>query len=541
MSFQEIQQIRKELKYTWRHFFRRFGKLLPAQLEAIPRILNGENVIIMSPTASGKTEAVLAPFTELIKRKDLPQPNTIYISPTRALVYDIYYRFSQIIEDLGLSIAVRTGERKQFSLKNPQDILLTTPESLDSMLCRNNDVLKNIKHVILDELHLIHGNYRGDQLKLDLVRLSQITDTLQYGALSATFSDPYQVAKHYFPTYSLVQTGDARKINYKMFYFKNELNLKEVLQYCRSKQYRKILFFCNSRAKTEVIADMLKSLKIWPEKNIFVHHGSLSKGERDDAEAGLKFEHAVLCCATTTLEVGIDIGDIDCTVLIEPPLSVSSLLQRIGRGNRRSNQTNTIGLYSNDAQFEEFNLIFMRAELGQIEEIENGPCLSVVVQQILSYVFQNRRHGVSSEDLRTLILQLPTSEDIFVDILEKLVDEEYLTVTRDLIKPATRLMDIAQYGFIHSNIPGGNELKVIDEVTGRPIGNIEKLESINRDFMLSGKKWQVVSVGRDSIKVNASNIRNVNPAVFPGVKTHGKYYNWLPPTAKEVCCNPVIE
>jgi ATP-dependent Lhr-like helicase len=218
MSYQEVLNIKKSLKHSWRYFFRKFGRLLPVQVKAIPLILSTYNVVIMSPTASGKTEAVMAPIAEKIYVESPEPPSTLYICPTRALVYDLYERLDPVLTDMGISIAVRTGERRQFSEKDPQEVVLTTPESLDSMLCRNTDILGKIRYMVLDELHLLHGNYRGDQLKLDLRRFEKLSSNIQYCALSATFNDPEYVAEQYFADSKLVMSSGSRDIHYHLLH-----------------------------------------------------------------------------------------------------------------------------------------------------------------------------------------------------------------------------------------------------------------------------------------------------------------------------------
>ncbi|MFW6173042.1 MAG: DEAD/DEAH box helicase [Elusimicrobiota bacterium] len=540
MTYEEVIKIKKQLKHSWRYFFRKFGKLLSVQVKAIPLILNKQNVILMSPTASGKTEAVMAPIAEKIYTENPKPPCTLYICPTHALVYDLYERLNPILTDMEITLATRTGERRQFSEKKPQEVILTTPESMDSMLCRNTDLLDHIKFVVLDELHLLHGNYRGDQLKLDLRRLEQISDDIQYSALSATFNDPEYIASQYFDETRVIVAGDARSIKYHLFSYEDYVELIQILKWCRRNKYRKILFFCNSRALTEIIASKIKEAGVWPSHKVFAHHGSLSRTERDAAEKALKREKAVICVATMTLEVGIDIGDIDIIGLVSPPPSVSSLLQRIGRGNRREDITRAIGIYSNDKEKEEFKLFFHKAELGEIEQLDKGPCLSVGVQQVFSYLYQRKFEGLYEEDLVSLLIQLPMKRDQAEFLIDKLRNDEYIVVHRNKLFPSRKLLDLGDKGFIHSNIPGGFELQVVDESSGKSIGNIERVESLNKDFMLSGKKWTVMGVDTDKVRVAPSDEKYADPAIFPGVKLHGRYYNFLPEKLKTICCKQVL-
>jgi len=126
----ELAMLKKKLKKTRGPFFGRFGGLNPLQLAVIPSILAGENVIVSSPAASGKTEAAFAPLVERLETNQA-QLGILYVAPTRALVNNIYYRLKDVLKMCGVGSAVRTGERREYSIKKPEQVLFTTPESLD--------------------------------------------------------------------------------------------------------------------------------------------------------------------------------------------------------------------------------------------------------------------------------------------------------------------------------------------------------------------------------------------------------------------------
>lgn len=534
--------IRRLLKRTWKHFFRPFGRLLPVQVKAIPLILSGDNVIIQSPSASGKTEAVIAPIIESLLQRKFNSPALIYICPTRALVYDLYERLVQQVSDLELTLSIRTGERRQFKPSNPQDILLTTPESLDSMVCRNPESLENIEYIVLDELHLLHGTYRGDQLRLDLMRLRQLSNVkeLQYCALSATFKNPETIAPYYFYPFKVVMITGERELDYGLKRFVNqERALSELLLYFREKGVRKILFFCNSRRKTEEIAQIIKRTSIWPNDRIFVHHGSLGKVERLASEGALRKKRGAICVSTMSLEVGIDIGDIDITVLVRPPPSVSSLLQRVGRGNRRENITRAVGLFETDEEKDEFINLFEMAKRGELEEYEGGPCLSVAVQQIFSTLYQHRHRGVSEEQIIHLLEKLPMEDSHITLLIRHLLNKEYIEFHTKKYYPSIKLSDLSERGFIHSNIPRSYEYRVLDTITGKSVGEIGTFDQINKAFILAGKRWRVVSIEGDKIKVMQSRSQKGAPPIFSIARTHGRYFYLLPPKLKERCCKEI--
>lgn len=540
MTFEEQRAIREALKYTWTQFFSPHKRLLPPQILAIPIILSGKNVIIQSPTASGKTEAVIAPLLERIITLRCKPPSILYISPTRALIYDLYERLHTQIEYLNLRIAVRTADKHQFNEQDPQDIILTTPESLDSLLCRNLPILKSIKFTVLDELHLLDSNYRGDQLRLDLARLKEISEgPIQYCALSATFSNPKATAEKYFSPIEVISVPGTRELIWEIIEWTDENSIKALLQNALSKRYKKLLFFCNSRREVEHLGQTIKRLGIWPRGSVFVHHGSLSFTERNRTEEAMRELGALICVATMSLEVGIDIGDIDLIVLVRPPPSVASLLQRVGRGNRRRNNTIAVGLFTNEDERDDLEEKFHLAVEGKLEIRTNGPCLSVAIQQAFSYVFQNRHQGTTEEEITSLLKVLPVTDYQVKLILTELEEKGYIQRLRGLIQPTSKLSEMGERGQIHSNISSSNELKIMDSTTGKLIGEISSFEPIGKKFVLSGKSWEVSSITRDKVTVKSSSKGNAALPNFSPWQQHGKFFWLLPNELKSGCCKPI--
>ena len=198
-SHEETAQIKGILQRAWVPFFSRHGRLFPAQIAAIPKALQGANLVIASPTASGKTEAIVAPIAQWISGHNISGLKALYISPTRALVNDLEVRLKEPLLEMGISLTVKTGDRPQFNPRQPADFLLTTPEATDSLLCRYPEVFETLQFVVLDELHLMDGMYRGDQLRLLLNRIRRLSPkSLRCHALSATMADPTVMASRYF-------------------------------------------------------------------------------------------------------------------------------------------------------------------------------------------------------------------------------------------------------------------------------------------------------------------------------------------------------
>ena len=336
-----------------------FSKPTLPQVMAIPPILNGENVLLVAPTGSGKTEAVLLPiFSNLVQHKKAEGISIIYITPLRALNRDLLKRLSFWSHQLGVSIEVRHGDteirlRRRQAVFPPQ-MLVTTPETLQAILPSSlmKQHLSHVKHVIVDEVHELASNKRGVQLTIGLERLCEITEKKDFQriGLSATVGNPEDVARFIAGTnreIRIVEASLPKGYRYKVE--RPELTEEDYELAGRLRtspeaaarirrlaelvdNHKSTLIFVNSRTNAEMLGHKFNQLQ---RGDIAVHHGSLSKEERvrieDDFKAGrLK---AIIC--TSTLELGIDVGSVDLVVQYLSPRQVGSLIQRVGRSGHR--------------------------------------------------------------------------------------------------------------------------------------------------------------------------------------------------------------
>jgi ATP-dependent Lhr-like helicase len=489
-AFEDLK-IKESLINSWHAFFSPHAKLLPIQRKAIPIILNGKNAVLVSPSASGKTEAVMAPLMERFLREKWQKLSVLYVVPTRALVNDIYERLKNPLNYLKISISRKTMDRPEFNPNSPSSVLILTPESFDSLLCRHPQVFHTIKAICLDEIHLVEGTPRGDQLRMLLERIKFLkAEKVNIYLLSATIADPYQMGKRYIEEFEVIEAPWRRIINHSLLPLDKQL--KSILDEIYKKKLAKILFFCNTRKETENMAYLFK--KYWSYSDrVFTHHASLNKKEREVTEKEMNQGKIGLCVSTMTLELGIDIGDVDAVFLLSPPPSVTSLLQRIGRSSRRSPYIQAYGIYTNEWEKKIFEVIFELANQGWIEKIIYYPHYSTIAQQILSLVFQKEKTGISMSYIEKIFSSIEiTSKDIH-EIIENLIDLGYLKRgIAGILHGGEKLGWLTTRGTVHSNIESKlEEYEVIDSQTGTSLGIIEKLSPV---FILKGKVWEVINV-----------------------------------------------
>ena len=508
---------KKKLKRTWVTFFGRFGKLLPIQLKTIPVVLKGKNAIIVSSTASGKTEAVVAPLIERLLEENWEGLSILYISPTRALVNDMYYRLKEQLDELSISLSLKTGDKPRFNPTSPPNFLITTPESLDSLICRYPTSFKNVQAVVLDEIHLLDNTYRGDQLRILLKRLEYLAETnFNIYALSATIADPEDVGSRYLRDFEVIISPGKREIEYILV-----RSLKEVFNYSREEKLKKLLIFCNKRASVENVAEECK--RLWGNDRVVVHHGSLSKQIREEAESFMKESQYGVCVATMTLEIGIDIGDIDAVVLAEVPWSISSMLQRIGRGNRRMQKCRVFAIFNSEDEKIILEKMFRIAIEGYVEPVKYSPDLSVVVQQIFSSLYANPA-GLDDDYFIKLFDGFCSEEDLR-DILNHLATKGWIEKRYNKWYATTKLMDWGEKGKIHSTIPSIRTLEVIDISSDQTIGEVQY--PIDDTFVLAGKIWKIVRVSNDKIYVKSEKSK-APTAKFKSHTSKGYFYYFLP-------------
>lgn len=549
-------QIRATLGSVGRAFFERFAELREVQLRAIPPIAEGVNVLVCSATASGKTEAVLAPMIWRVRKQckasgpQVRRTRFLAIAPTRALVSDLLKRLDHVLPLFGWSVGAQTSDHHD--ARREPDALITTPESFDSMLVNRftrqdgesvGHLLAGIDAVFVDEAHLFDCSVRGDQVLFLLERLRRLKQTavdrwgagstnLQVCGASATVSRPEDLAVRMLgPGASALLVTGGRELSVldrrerwipvdgttyaptlssqiAIGACKREISRKLVKVF-REDLCRKVLLFCPSRALCDDLGEFL-STQLIKEVDVWVgaHHGSLDGARRREMEVGFgEAQGLAVLVATSTLEVGIDIGDVDVVGLMGPPPDVPALLQRVGRGGRRGNVTRVIPFAENIEHAAALAGMLVSAASGDFDGGQRFRNWGVFAQQIASYIKQNTTKGRSRASLVELaeaVWPLPDTGSIATEVIIDLLDQGSLIESRSRCHLAGAIVEKIDEipTSAHSNIrAGGGVVPVRDSHSGEIIGHVAGAPE-SGFTNIGGKRHRIVAHGEGEIIVS---------------------------------------
>lgn len=504
------RSLRHLMPVAWNAFFASFGVLRPVQLQAMPVILKGINVLVTAPTAGGKTEAVVAPLCERLIRSRWTGLSVLIVTPTRALVNDLYNRLCRPLEQLRISLGRKTADHS-YSDESDFQVLITTPESVESLLSFRRVTLEKVQVIILDEIHLLDGSPRGDQLRMLLSRLSVFRHHvggnefggLQVVAMSATIANPRRLANVYLGSGSeIVTVAGQRDLEAHVLLASGtdeERANQAMLATDQFADVHKILVFVNSRRQVDTGAGHFRVGR-FANCRLYGHHGSLSKAQREATEERFKSDREAICVATMTLEVGIDIGDIDLVICMDPPFSLSSFLQRIGRGCRRLNgRTRVLGVARDKAGEITFKAMVRQAA----SEMPSGPLApfrrSVLFQQILAYLQQVPKHRRVLEQFARVFASENAPQigtDRIRDILDDMVHAGFLEKQADVFMPASEGWGFIQSNQIYANIQASPlEVSLIDVESGQVVARVAGLRDTNGGIRVAGRSFEILPGG----------------------------------------------
>ncbi len=404
--------------------------LRPLQQATIAPVIDGQHAILLAPTAGGKTEAAMFPLFSRLLSEQWQGLSILYVCPIKALLNNLEPRLQYYAGLLGYEAAVWHGDvnasRKKKLLAQPPAILLTTPESLEGMLVssavEHQQFLGNVRAVVIDEVHAFAGDDRGWHLLYLLERLSHLTGReIQRLGLSATVGNPDELCDWLAAGCSqprsilnpVAEQGQAPDV--QLDWVANLRNAALVIS--RLHRGEKRLVFCDSRARVEELAILLRSLEVVT----YVSHSCLSLEERTSAEQAFSEGQNCVIVATSTLELGIDVGDLDRVIQIDAPSTVSSFLQRIGRTGRRTGSSrNCLFLVTRSDAFLPALALLHLWRSGFVEPVVAPPLpLHLFAQQVMATVLQQR--GMPVDDWRLWLGRLPGLESVEQEQLQALV------------------------------------------------------------------------------------------------------------------------
>jgi ATP-dependent helicase Lhr and Lhr-like helicase len=540
-------------------FDQAFGEPTPAQRLGWPAIASGKHTLIQAPTGSGKTLAAFLYGIDKLNSEPRRGLRLVYVSPLKALNYDIERNLRAPLAGLEseLRVAVRTGDTPQKEraemLRNPPDILITTPESLYLLLTsRARENLKGVETLILDEVHAVAGTKRGAHLALSVERLERLTDQpFQRIGLSATQRPMAEIGRFVSGgrEIELVDAGVSKELDLKVVVPVEDMRelqsteqlstpvlpddvvmssgsekssqsiwpsmYPEILRLVE--EHRSTIVFVNNRRLAERLALRLNELA---KKEIArAHHGSIAREQRVEIEERLKAGEIPCLVATSSLELGIDMGAVDLVIQVESPKSVARGLQRVGRAGHE------LGAVSRGRIFPKFRadlleaaVVAKRMRAGAIEEtvIPRNP-LDVLAQQIVAIAVDEE---ISVDDLHALARDAYPFADLSRAQLENVLDmlagrypsDEFAELRPRIVWDRTagvirgrsgiRRLAVTNAGTIPDRglfgvhlVDGGGRVGELDE-------EMVYEARAGQTFLLGASTWRIEEITRDRVLVS---------------------------------------
>ncbi len=404
--------------------------LRPFQDEVIPEVLSGKHMVILAPTAGGKTEAAFFPAVSRILSEQWPGLSVLYVCPLKALLNNLDIRLQHYSRLLGLKSAVWHGDVSQSDrnkvLRDHPNCLLTTPESLEVMLLSDRvdhrRLFANLKMVIVDEIHAFAGDDRGWHLLSVLSRITRFAGhELQRIGLSATVGNPEALCEWLAGSCTGIR-GVYAPQDEAMLSARVDVDYVGSLQNAaivisRLHRGQKRLVFIDARSKVEKLGTELKDLGI----RTFVTHSSLSQEQRHAAEEAFASGNDCVIVSTSVLELGIDVGDLDRVIQIDSPGSVAGFLQRMGRTGRRAGvERNCLFLATTDTALLQVSGLIKLWEQGYVESVTppKQP-LHILAQQVMALALQQR--GITRQAIREWLNRVPAFTEIEPEVLESML------------------------------------------------------------------------------------------------------------------------
>lgn len=534
----------KMQRLVWELRWKKFSRI---QDQAIPLIIQTQDdVILSSGTASGKTEAAFLPILSLVEDTAPSELNVLYVSPLKALINNQFERIEKLCSLSNIAVHRWHGDVNQSAkrafVKNPTGVLQITPESIESLFLNRTSYLPtlftHLRFIVIDEVHAFLDTERGVHLQSLISRILPFcNDHVRVIGLSATIGNPEGAKRWLCPTspeHVQVVTADSgrRELLGYLMHFSGEGALLPVELYEDLRQVtrdQKALIFCNSRSRVEECTVFLNRLaeREGVGETYYAHHSSIDKKERERVEdilATTPYPKSVI--STSTLELGIDIGNIDIAVQVDGTFTVSSLKQRLGRTGRRDNDPQVLQLYTTQVDSLVQSIAVMELLLEGWVEPNTGYSLpyDILVHQLISLCHQF--NGLSYASLVDMVRlnrafhELPTTAVeqliqylIKQDTLEQVRGSGEIIVGLEGEKILRRkdfyavFMTPEEYHVVHGN---------------REIGRLDKgvVLAEGNNIILAGRLWTITLIDEHHSKIHVSPAVDAKPPQYLGGGAH---------------------
>ena len=556
-----------------------WGELHDIQERAIFTLLDGESdLIIAAPTAGGKTEAAFLPLISSV----LAAPgeggfDLVYVAPLKALINDQLGRLEDLCKQTDLPVYPWHGDISQGvksrARANPKGVLLITPESLEALFVLRGlqipSLFMGTRAIIIDELHALLDNERGVHLRSLLSRLEHaVGRQIRRVGLSATLSDMEAVREYLRPgnpeAVDILEsgaTGVELRVQIRSYTdgddteSEDDSAKREVTKHLFSRLRGKPnLVFAGSRQNVEWYADALREMseKAKVPVDFLPHHANLSREHRTELERSLKTRRTTTAICTSTLELGIDIGDIECVAQIGPPFSVASLRQRLGRSGRRPGQPAVLRIYAIEREtqadshpLDRLHLDLVRS-IAMVELLREKWCeppapqalhLSTLCHQVLSVIAE--RGGVNAGPLYDVLCRTGPFKKVnpamFACFLRDLGSAETALIEQApdgtlLLGPRGEKL-VEHYSF-YAVFESAEEFRVV--ARGKQIGSLPATNVFVPDMTIifSGRRWRITQVHNEDRVIEVSEDRTGRPPPFGG--TTGQVHDRIVEKMREV-------
>lgn len=501
----------------------KWPSLTKIQKASIENFLKSEdNLILIAPTAAGKTEAAFLPA--ISEANDFDKGlRILYISPLIALINDQFKRVFAMCDDIGINVTSWHGEanqtRKEKLLENPSGICLITPESLEAIFVNKGLAAKKLfsglDYIIVDEIHSFLTGNRGAQLRSLLKRILDYTDkSPRFIGLSATVGDQnYDICKEFFknkrPTKLIVDSSQNElkaTISYNEEDDVSDKSIEQILSFAREGS---MLAFPNSRKIVEELAVKLKekSKEKKIKTHIFSHHSSVTKQRRKEIEDFAKSRQGenFIICATSTLELGIDIGSVYSICQYGSSKSVLSLAQRLGRSGRKTGKSILHQFATNPWDLVQALATIILYKEGSLDKINpiKGP-YDVFAQQILSTLLEKNGLSVDDYDGLDKKLDFDIDHEEFMEITDHMIEKGFIEKLENEYIGGIECEKLLKMGSFYNQFISKDNFQVFNK-NGK-IGDIEKSIDLNKGdgIYLAGSIWQVESINLKAKKIIVS-------------------------------------